>query len=257
MRLAIARATLDSGNGSVSQNELHAICDMLKESPKIVSDAIGIICEQTRGKNVTTSYMALELLDKCMDTIGFEVQFYVMKLALKPILTLADPSTASHPQLQRKAEALIGKWAAAFAGDTRLPGFARAAAELSQQAARAADHPAVSVSHERLRAGQGQGQGRQVPATPAGAAAERHGGPKLPELMRHRRLSALPTSELVELAKTSQRAIMDQARAAAEPKQRRLLLVLHDQLAADLADYFARAEAAAAAAAATSSAFCL
>ena len=196
-----------------------SICKILKHNPRLISEAIDIIIERVKDKCVTTAFTALELLDKCMTVIGFEFQFYVAKLALKRVLLLAYPTSGTHLIVQRKADSLIDHWAATLGSDSRIPGFASAAADLNRQ----------KTCHFDNRAG-----------FRGPLSLDRTGD--APAKQRNRRLSALSTAELIGLAKASQQAIMDQIRTAKDPKQLRALRALHDQLAADLADYYSRSE---------------
>ena len=140
---------------------------------------------------------------------ALEFHFYVTKRALDQVLNLAIPSSATHPQVQRRAAALIAEWEAAFRSDPRLRSFSAAATALARQSAAA---------------------GRKTRPVRAAAPA----GPD------KRRLSTLSTAELVALAALSQRAILAQIRTTADPPQRRELAALSDRLAADLDDYHGR-----------------
>jgi hypothetical protein len=212
LRQAVLRGTQGNCGVSGEFNAVHAVCDILKQKPQLVPDAVSIMRERIADNCVTTSYMGLDLLDRCMRANGLEFHFYVTKRALDQVLRLAIPSSATHPQVQRKAAALIAEWEATFRSDSRLRSFSDAAMELARQSA------AASCKKRPVRA----------------AAAE---------VQDNRRLSTLSTTELIALAKMSQRAILAQIRAADNPARQQELTELYDQLTNDLADYYARADA--------------
>ena len=211
LRLAVLRGTQENCGLSGEFNAVNVVCDILKQKPQLVPDAVSMMRERIADNSVTTSYMGLDLLDRCMRANGLEFHFYVTKRALDQVLRLAIPSSATHPQVQRKAAALIAEWEATFRSDSRLRSFSDAAAELARRSAAAACKK------------------RPVRAAP-------------PEAPDNRRLSTLSTAELIALARLSQRAILAQIRTATDAARMKELEGLHDQLARDLADYYARAE---------------
>ena len=225
LRTAISRSTLDSGK--TDANTVYLLTNIVSKRPNLLPKAIELINEKITDNSINTSYLALDLLDKCVRASDFDFRFYVSKQAIDRVLKLAVPNHTTHPRVQRKAADLIRQWALAFGSDTRLSGFSAASAELSRHLpAASADKPAHHLN-----------------APHAAAAARR---PELSDLLyRARRLSTMSTVELVELASTLQRAIADRLVAVTAPDERRGLLLLQEQLAQDLGFYHARAAAAA------------
>ena len=221
LRAAFSRENLERDSGNADTNAVKLVTDIVKQRPKLLPETIDLINQRLIDDCVNISFRALELLDKCMKANGFDFHFYVAKQALDRVEKLAVPNGRTHPKVQRKAADLIWQWESAFGSDTRLPGFRAASVRLSRhQMPRNSSRPPDATSNA--------GQTCQ-PQT--------------------RRLSAMSTTELLMLAKTSQRAIMEQMLAASDAEERQNLMELYNVLSKELKDYYARAEAGKAASA--------
>ena len=110
---------------------------------------------------------------------------------------------------------MIIAWGASYG--TVLDGYAAAAADLKRQL----EQNGLNIESARLV---------QTPPSPAMPVSDTD-------------LSQVSTPAIIQMARTSQRAIMDQIRSASNPERIKTLQALHDQLSADIADFHARAAA--------------
>ena len=131
LKSAVNRVTTDAGNGEGDPIGVVEIYQELKDRPDLMAEAVKLIKARIKSRNPTTSCLAMDLLNQCMESIGFALQLQVTKKVLPRILKLALSHT-QHPDVQRKAAAYIKTWASTYSADARLCAYGNAAKELSR-----------------------------------------------------------------------------------------------------------------------------
>ena len=131
LKSAVDRVTTGAGNGEGDPIGVVEIYQELKDRPDLMAEAVKLIKARIKSRNPTTSCLAMDLLNQCMESIGFALQLQVTKKVLPRILKLALSHT-QHPDVQRKAAAYIKTWASTYSADARLCAYGNAAKELSR-----------------------------------------------------------------------------------------------------------------------------
>ena len=131
LKSAVDRVTTGAGNGEGDPIGVVEIYQELKDRPDLMAEAVKLIKARIKSRNPTTSCIAMDLLNQCMESIGFALQLQVTKKVLPRILKLALSHT-QHPDVQRKAAAYIKTWASTYSADARLCAYGNAAKELSR-----------------------------------------------------------------------------------------------------------------------------
>ena len=133
LKAAVYRGTTDTGDGEGDPTGIVEINEMLKDKPHLITEAVKYLKARIKDRSPVTSCIAMDLLDQCMQSNGFQFQLYVVKKVLQRILKLALPNKGQHPHVQQKAAALIKFWANSYSADARLFEFSNAAKELARK----------------------------------------------------------------------------------------------------------------------------
>ena len=224
LKLAIHRGTTENGvrNGD-SAREITAV---LNEMPHLAEQAIVLLKARIKDKSAISSKLGIELLNACMRSNGLEFLQLVQKNVLPRIRKLASPNKGVHPLVQRKAEAVIREWAMCFGKMPGLQGFL----EASESAP-----PNVEVDSKPIR----RVFGKSLSWTSKSQSSKNIMSPtRTVRLKSCSDLSSLSKLEVVELAKLSQKAILDKIIKTNDAETIRSLTMLHDQLAEDIAHYY-------------------
>eukprot|EP00291_Cryptomonas_curvata_P017211 CAMPEP_0172159182 /NCGR_PEP_ID=MMETSP1050-20130122/4817_1 /TAXON_ID=233186 /ORGANISM="Cryptomonas curvata, Strain CCAP979/52" /LENGTH=281 /DNA_ID=CAMNT_0012828719 /DNA_START=148 /DNA_END=990 /DNA_ORIENTATION=- len=153
LKAAVYRGTTDTGDGEGDPTGIVEINEMIKDKPHLITEAVKYLKARIKDRSPVTSCIAMDLLDQCMQSNGFQFQLYVVKKVLQRILKLALPNKGQHPHVQQKAAALIKFWANSYSADARLFEFSNAAKELARK--------------EEMARGSGAPPGGAVPARQA------------------------------------------------------------------------------------------
>ena len=150
LKAAIMRGTTDTGNGEGDPTGVVEIIELLKEHPHFISEAVKHLKARIKDRNPTTSCIAMDLLNQCMQNMGHDFQLHVIKKVLQRILKFSI-SRDQHPQVQQKAAAYISIWADTYGTDELLIDFSKCAEERlrTEEARREAGFPshcAITVS---------------------------------------------------------------------------------------------------------------
>lgn len=133
LKAAVYRGTTDTGDGEGDPTGIVEINEILKDKPHLITEAVKFLKARIKDRSPVTSCIAMDLLDQCMQSNGFQFQLYVIKKVLQRILKLSLPNKGQHPHVQQKAAALIKFWANTYSTDARLYEFSNAAKELARK----------------------------------------------------------------------------------------------------------------------------
>jgi hypothetical protein len=133
LKAAVYRGTTDTGDGEGDPTGIVEINEILKDKPHLITEAVKFLKARVKDRSPVTSCIAMDLLDQCMQSNGFQFQLYVIKKVLQRILKLSLPNKGQHPHVQQKAAALIKFWANTYSTDARLYEFSNAAKELARK----------------------------------------------------------------------------------------------------------------------------
>ncbi len=244
LKAAVFLGTIDNGLGKGDPGAIDTINGVLKDRPQLTKEAIALIKTRIKDRCVSISVIGMDVLDQCMKSNGFDFHAHVSKKVLNRVLKLSVPHKGTHPQLQRKAATLIREWGASYGSDPRLSDFSKAAADLEKKTGDASSSASTVSSpraQPRLKTATNIQRPHSWPNAKSSETAE------IVASARRRScpdLSVLSGMEVVELAKISQKAIMEQMQATRDPAKIQTLQGLHDQLSADLAVFYANKAAA-------------
>ena len=245
LKSAVYRGTIDNGLGKCEAAAIDSISTILRNKPELIQDAVALIKARIKDRCLSTSLISLDVLDQCMRATGLDFQLYVTKKVLSRVLKLSIPHKGIHPQVQRKAAGLIIEWGSRYGTDPSLADYVRAAKDLEQKIGDICSPARTPTATPRKELQARPANGVQRPnswpsaskpeAAAIVASARRRSCPDL---------SSLSGMEIAELAKMSQRKIVEQMQATADPEKLRTLQALHDQLSDDLAVFYANKAAA-------------
>ena len=233
LKTTIHCGTVDNGFGKGEANTAAEINQVLYEKPNLASEAVSIIKARIKDKNASTSKIAMDLLGELMSTNDHSFHTIVQQKVLSRVSKLAAPNKGIHPHVQRRAEALIRVWGTRYGSVHGLEQFGAAAAKLGKPT-----EPQSSVICQTSKT-----------STVASLVIRSHSWPKLKPTSVSSSdawrkscidLSSMSKPEVVELAKASQKAIMEQIRSSTDPEKIASLRNLHDQLSEDIEYYYAR-----------------
>ena len=252
LKCQVKRGTAHSVLAKNDTSTIQAINSILQSNPDLIPEAVALIKARVKDRCLSTSLNGLDVLDQCIRTSGFEFQHHVVKKVLPRVLKLAAPHKGIHPHVQQKAALLIREWAVSYGSDPHLSEFSAAAAELERKYAEA---PSAAPSSRARKSAQKESE------IPRPNSWSHSTNPEISSTVAAARrrsctdLSCLSGMEIAELAKLSQRKIKEQMAVTADPEKLLTLQGLYDQLADDLAVFYAnKAEAEAADAAAAQAA---
>ena len=150
LKAAILRGTTDTGSGEGDPTGIIEIIELLREQPSFTSEVVKQLKARIKDPNQITSCITMDLLNQCMESLGFEFQLDVTERILQRILKISI-SSDHHPRVQQKAAAYINIWANASGTDLRLVEFRYADAERlrkedARQGAVVSSHCAITAS---------------------------------------------------------------------------------------------------------------
>ena len=237
---AVYRGTIDNGFGKGDEVAYNEVDRILRENPQLYIDAVSLIKARIKDRCVSTSSIALDLLDKCMKGHGFQFQVLVVKKVLKRVLKIAVPNKGNHPRTQKKAASLIFEWASEYGSDQRLADFTKAGSELKKSGE--CSIPIAIHEHQVSKSNTRRGSIPRPHSLPNRKPPQMAGD--LSTIRTHScpEFHTLSKMEVADLAKLSQRTIREQLRFTADTTKIDVLVSLHDQLSTDLADLYATAE---------------
>ena len=218
------------------------ITEVLKEKPHLTLEAVALVKARIKDRNPSISRTAMDLLDTLMQTNEASFQNAVQRKVLKRISKLAEPNKGIHPLVQRKAESLIKQWSSSQKILSRENGdeFIKVAESLKRKSLMYVSTGTLIKSPSTVR-----------PSTLLSFSVKSRSwsAPKsageAPETSSTRRrscvdLSTLSKQEVVEVAKMSQKAIMQKIQKCNNPDTIETLFGLHKQLSDDLDAFYAR-----------------
>ena len=129
LKLAVHKATVDQGDMSF----VHEISRLLKEHPHMVSEVVKLIKARIKDKCTYTSLLALDLLGNLMRTYDQRFHSIAQQKLLRRISILAVPNIGTHPLVQRRAASLIAAWNDSYGSALGLEGFSETASQLTSK----------------------------------------------------------------------------------------------------------------------------
>lgn len=133
LQAAVHKATTPNWDAAPEEQEgdpiaMVEVTEAVINNPKLTADLVKFVKARIKDQNTQVTFIALDVLDQCMESLGFQCQALVQKKVLERIGKIATPGAKGIPEMVRsKAATCITMWGDRYGSDPRLDGFKKAA----------------------------------------------------------------------------------------------------------------------------------